>query len=326
MPLNASSLVIRPAAHAIATGLSFSVGGALAAITGAFVGGFLGESAVEFTRIATEKLAETAGEGLFGDNLERLAERLRPFRPSLESVHRNALRETLAEIGRNATPVFSDWFRNWNACLDSKERLDIEELSLDRLVAFNPDDLFRQSLERLNAQGASIRGNSVVLCREAEPALLELVRTGISQHFQAQFIILLAEPENESGWKQAQHELQLANNRLLDSISFGVASANEKLDEVLRVLTRLGFTPEVIAGSLDPSPGKESLEQQTRIKELAKQLSSTREAVTGFLSILREDEVPIEQLPAKLALIAQRHIQLLDRLIALAPRIPKLVS
>jgi len=319
MPPNVPSLVVRPAAHAIATALSFTVGGPLAAFTGAFVGGFLGESGVEFTRIATEKLAEAAGEGLLGDSLERLAEGLRPYRSSIQSIHRNALRETLAEIGREADPVFSGWFKNWDECLGSKEALDLEELSLDRLLAANPDDLDRRTLERLNAQGASIRAMSLVLGGDAEPALLMLVQAGRDKYFPEKFKHLLAEPENDSAWKQAQHELQLANNRLLGSISTGVASANEKLDEVLRLLTRLEFTPEVIAGSLDPAPGRESVEQKTRIKELANQLNSTREAVTGFLSILREDEVPLEQLPAKLALIAQRHIDLLDRLTALNP-------
>ena len=326
MPLNVSTLVVRPAAHAIATALSFTVGGPLAAFTGAFVGGFLGESGVEFTRIATEKLAEAAGEGLLGDSLERLAEGLRPYRSSIQSIHRNALRETLAEIGREADPVFSGWFKNWDECLGSKEALDLEELSLDRLLAANPDDLDRRTLERLNAQGASIRAKSLVLGGKAEPALLMLVQAGRDKYFPEKFKHLLAEPENDSAWKQAQHELQLANNRLLGSISKGVASANEKLDkntekldELIRRPAQVGLSPEEIASLLVPALRAAGEAQQTRIDELAARFNSTREAVTGFLSILREDDVPLEQLPAKLALIAQRHIDLLDRLTALNP-------
>jgi Asp-tRNA(Asn)/Glu-tRNA(Gln) amidotransferase C subunit len=39
----------------------------------------------------------------------------------------------------------------------------------------------------------------------------------------------------------------------------------------------------------------------------------------GFFKILREDDVPTEQLATKLTLVAQRHVGMLERLAALDP-------
>jgi tetratricopeptide (TPR) repeat protein len=76
-----------------------------------------------------------------------------------------------------------------------------------------------------------------------------------------------------------------------------------------------GFTSEQIAPLLQAAGAA----AQARIDELAGQLNTSSEAARGFLSILREDDVPTEQLSAKLTLIAQRYVGMLDRLAALDP-------
>ena len=76
-----------------------------------------------------------------------------------------------------------------------------------------------------------------------------------------------------------------------------------------------GLNPEQIASLLQAAGAA----AQARIDELAGQLHTSREAVLGFLKILQEEEGPIEQLPAKLTLIAQRHVGMLGRLAALDP-------
>ena len=76
-----------------------------------------------------------------------------------------------------------------------------------------------------------------------------------------------------------------------------------------------GLNPEQIASLLQAAGAA----AQAKINELAGQLHTSREAVLGFLKILKEDEGPIEQLPTKLTLIAQRYVGMLERLAALDP-------
>jgi len=58
---------------------------------------------------------------------------------------------------------------------------------------------------------------------------------------------------------------------------------------------------------------------QAKLDGLARQLNASREAVTGFLRILREDDVSSELLAPKLELIARRHLNLVSRLGILDP-------
>ncbi len=83
-----------------------------------------------------------------------------------------------------------------------------------------------------------------------------------------------------------------------------------------------GLNPEQIATLLQAAGAA----AQGKIDELAVHLNASREAVQGFLKILKEDEGPIEQLPAKLTLIAQRHVSMLEHLAALDPEDPEAQS
>jgi hypothetical protein len=205
MPYSASDSWENSAARAITVGLSYSIGGPLAAITGTFLGGILGASAGELVRIATEKLSESAGEGLFGEALERLGKRLRHRRGDVEAVHRKALRLSLAEIGKQAPPYYEAWFTNWDECLKSKEAIQLEKLSPGKLpTATELECLFRHALERLDAQGASMRG--LTLNRRADSDLLKLVRDGLSERLERDFRNLTLNPEYEEVWKLCVQE------------------------------------------------------------------------------------------------------------------------
>lgn len=77
----------------------------------------------------------------------------------------------------------------------------------------------------------------------------------------------------------------------------------------------IGLRPEEIATLLQAAGAA----QQGKIDELAARLNASREAVMGFLRILKEDDVPVEQLATKMTFIAQRHVSMLERLAALDP-------
>ncbi len=78
---------------------------------------------------------------------------------------------------------------------------------------------------------------------------------------------------------------------------------------------QIGFTSEEVATLLQAAGSA----HQAKIDDLAAQLNANREAVQGFLRILKEDEVPVEQLAMKLMLIAQRYVAMLARLEVLDP-------
>ena len=326
MALNFSSVIATPAARALATCISFTAGGPLAALTGAFVGGLLGESGAEFARVGVEKLAEAMGEGLLGPRLEALAERLTPERPSIEKIHREAVRLTLQEIGKKADAGFGEWFRNWDACLKSAEALDLEELRPEQVLAANADALFRNALDRLDAQGAAMR-KGLALNRRVEPELVELVRTGLDSRIEENFRELLAKPENAEAFRRAELAFQAGAKELLVSIKGDTSAIRGDLSLTREdvVATRAGvaelrqlLTPDVIANLMQAGSAANAAHQKV-VDELANQLNATRDAVFGFLSTLKEEAVPLEQLPAKLALIAQRHLEQLERLSALDP-------
>lgn len=84
-------------------------------------------------------------------------------------------------------------------------------------------------------------------------------------------------------------------------------------------VTITGFRSEDVASLMQVALQAAGSAQQARIDELAGQLHTSREAVLGFLKILQEEDVPVEQLQTKLALIAQRHVGMLERLAVLDP-------
>src|ERR1035437_8140006 len=80
----------------------------------------------------------------------------------------------------------------------------------------------------------------------------------------------------------------------------------------------IGLTPKEVQELVRAA----SEAQQAKIDDLSLQFNVTREAVRGFLSILNTSDVPIEKLPQVLAEIAQRHVNMLQRLSPLDPEDP----
>ena len=109
------------------------------------------------------------------------------------------------------------------------------------------------------------------------------------------------------------HQKEMTDNPHQSAYGTGIAQAfGEGATATVNIT---GLNPEQIASLLHAAGAA----AQAKIDDLAGQLHTNREAVQGFLKILKEDEGPIEHLPTKLTLIAQRHVGMLERLAALDP-------
>ena len=104
----------------------------------------------------------------------------------------------------------------------------------------------------------------------------------------------------------------MADSQQQSAVGSGIAQA---YGQGASATVNIGLKPEDVAMLLQAAGAA----AQAKIDQLAVELNASREAVLGFLRILKEDEVPVEQLTTKLTLIAQRHVDMLDRLAALEP-------
>ncbi|MBF0436602.1 MAG: tetratricopeptide repeat protein [Magnetococcales bacterium] len=90
-----------------------------------------------------------------------------------------------------------------------------------------------------------------------------------------------------------------------------------------------GLTPEIIKslGEAVTAPLERlTQEQKEIIHKQEKELGVGREAISSFLAIIREKDVPPEQWPSKLKEIAERHNALLQQLQALPKGSPEMVA
>jgi len=107
---------------------------------------------------------------------------------------------------------------------------------------------------------------------------------------------------------------ELARQPRQDAHGTGIAQADRgSTATVNNYIT--GSSPDEVALSLRAAGAA----AQAKIDELAVQLRTSSEAVLGFFKILEEEDVPVEQLQAKLTLIAQRYVGMLERLAAFDP-------
>jgi tetratricopeptide (TPR) repeat protein len=83
--------------------------------------------------------------------------------------------------------------------------------------------------------------------------------------------------------------------------------------------TIIGFTAEQVQGLVEISTSALREAHRAELDRLAGSLKASRQAVVGFLKILKEEEGLPERLPEKLALIAQRHVGMMERLASLDP-------
>ena len=100
------------------------------------------------------------------------------------------------------------------------------------------------------------------------------------------------------------------------TVGIGIANTGE---QTIHGDVTIGLTPaqvrQMMADVLqkDSLNAKEAAEYKERVARLSQEIGVRKPAVENFLRILGEADVPIEDLSTKLAEIAQRHRDMLDR-------------
>src|SRR5262245_15335515 len=102
------------------------------------------------------------------------------------------------------------------------------------------------------------------------------------------------------------------------SAEHGVAAGRDIRDSAISI----GFNAEQVQLLIQTSNQELKTTYQTQVETLSQRLAVTQDAVLGFFTILKREQVPPEKLPETLAAIAQRHREMLDRLAALNPDDP----
>jgi tetratricopeptide (TPR) repeat protein len=198
----------KPAIRVAAAGLGGAVAGPLGAALGSWFGGAIGGSAAELVEKYVEKFGEHSGEKLFEIATDSLTERLKEPSLPLESVYREALRLSLADIhAQVGWDGFDDWFANWERCLRDSNSLHLSSIALDQLVPERLDSLFRLTMERLDAQGTAIQQKKLSLIlqpRIIPDALLAELIARLPERLQENLRTLAVQPENDLAWKQTQ--------------------------------------------------------------------------------------------------------------------------
>ncbi|MFZ0258333.1 MAG: hypothetical protein WAN46_22480 [Gammaproteobacteria bacterium] len=95
----------------------------------------------------------------------------------------------------------------------------------------------------------------------------------------------------------------------------GVAAGRDIRDSTITI----GYTAEQVQALIRASTHDLETRYQAQVDELSGQLEVTEDAVVAFFQILKEGEVPLDELPERLSEIAERHRELLDRLAVLEP-------
>lgn len=104
--------------------------------------------------------------------------------------------------------------------------------------------------------------------------------------------------------------------------SGGVAAGGDIRDSSITITT--GLTPEQVEELMLAIQRRQTTAQQAKVRELSQKLQTTEGALIGFFRILKETDVPLERLPAKLEEIARRHKETLQRMAALAVEDPEI--
>ena len=247
MALDGPNPLLKPAIRVITAGACSAFAGPLGALTGAFIGGILGhilgEGAGALGRSAIESLVGRASETFLDSSIGNLAERLRKSRPSLEGIYREALRRSLSQIKGYAGTEYSDWFDNWNTCLQADVQLSLDEVQPSQLTPDKFDALFRNALERIDAQGTMITTHSssiLLLCRPAPEPLLVLIKNRLPNLFADNFRALIVQREQTEAWNEAQLAFQDCVGASLIRIEQQLVLLKQTVDDdfhkVLRVI------------------------------------------------------------------------------------------
>jgi hypothetical protein len=296
MRQNDSSALIKPALRIGTAGLFSLLGIPLGTLTGAVIGGLLepvfGEALSYFSRSATEKLIERAGEAFLGQSGGSLVERLRRSRPNLESIYREAFRISLDRIHKGAENGYDDWFANWGTSLKAQVGLDLEEIQPGQIEPEKFDGRFRSAMERLDAQGASIEAKSTstkLSIRPAPEPLLDELKTRLPGHFPEVFRDLIVQREQVEAWNEAE----LVFRDLLAAAIARIDNAVANVDQKTEALPRM---ENMLAELLGRKAGTDQTPEGT-----SNALVSWPELAEKICQLLKEDRTdPTAQLVGKI--------------------------
>jgi hypothetical protein len=225
------------------------VGGPLGGAIGVWVAPALGTAVAELIGERAQKFGEEAGKKLFDVGSDSLAERLKKKSVGLEAVYCEALRASLIEIQSRAGMGYEDWYANWNFCLGAPGRLKLPALDADDLTPQRLDELFRGTMENLDAQGEAVarKSSSLQLKTRILPGpLLDDLRRLLPERLTENFRVLLVQPEHEEAWKEAQAEfasyarITLANidrkTDLLPQMAETGTATEKKVDRLTEIM------------------------------------------------------------------------------------------
>jgi hypothetical protein len=276
--------LIKSAIRIAAAGLGAAVAGPLGFALGGILADALGWPAAQLVSSYAEKFGEEAAKKLLDTGTDSLVERLKKSAPDLELVYRQTLRLSLTEIKIHADPEFEDWFANWDICLKTSVQLNLEEIQPSQLTPTKLDELFRRTMERLDAQGAAIKRKSQSLILNTRPGpdpLLAELSTRLPEIFKQNFRVLIVRPDFEQAWKEAELAFR-------DSLSATIGCIDERTKVLPKVAEDTAAIREDAAATR-----KDVAELSQGIAVLNQNMADERKMLGGTSGIKREDLLPI---------------------------------
>ena len=244
------SSLSKPVIQIAAAGLGAAVAGPLGGAIGGWLVDALGSTAIELVKEAGKKFGEKAERKLAETSGDLLLDQLADTPANLESLYRESLRRSLESIRDHldiGLTEIADWFVHWNTCLKAGVPLDLHMLEPAELVPANLDHLFRQTLERLDAQGVAISRGWVRLNLPTRPlpaSLVAVLNVQLPALLNETFAALIVTPEYDQAWKQTSRKFENVTVAMLKGLQ-------EDNRQILRKLGELG-TPKSRATPLDP--------------------------------------------------------------------------
>ena len=242
----------KPAIRVSAAGFGVAVAGPLGGALGGWLGDALGGPAGDLVEKYAEKFGDRAAEKLLDLGADSLVESLKESVPNLTSAYRDALRLSLAEVHGDVSNGFDDWFANWNFCLAASVPLDLPPIRPDQLFPEKLNNLFRLTLERLDAQGVAMRQKNLSLkleCRSLPERLLSELSNRLPQRLEENFRAIIVKPDYEEAWKQAQLIFRGYANAALGRID----ETTQRIDRKTNVLPKVAEDTAAIRAMLERS-------------------------------------------------------------------------
>jgi hypothetical protein len=222
---------VKPTIKVISTGLGAAIAGPLGGAVGQWLGEALSAPTTKLLEDWTKKLGEKATETLVDVGGEALADKLKPAAAQLAGLYEETLRMSLKEIrSRPELVPYSDWFSHWDNALKSNKLLELSSGVAQDLTSEGITKAFRDMLRALDVLGGESPANSRALPPSLGDAVDAILPNVALRHFRQ----LIATPEYEAAWRQAQQLLWETTQSKLDAIAADVG-------EVLRAIRSTAF-------------------------------------------------------------------------------------